>query len=145
MAARQGINPLQTSVLRSWFERSIKACDGDPQVYDFNAELDRTLTYAENKAKFDRIVTDLCGPKAGKIRDTQRFEKYMQAGAKAAYDACMQETSDCDYCDRVFYTGQFKIPAQQMKKGHVQACHREAEPVVAAQPPQEYDVYEEEY
>lgn len=139
------INKLQEHVLREWFERPVKGCGGDPQAYDFTHELDRSLTYWENKSKFDRIVTDLCGQKAMPVRQAKQYEKWMQEAARQAYNECLKETKSCGYCDRLFSTAQFGVPAEQMKKGHITRCHPNAEPIITAEPPREYDVYEEEY
>lgn len=46
----------QKSILLGWFNRQVSANNQDSQAYDFNAELDSSLTYSENKAKFKTML-----------------------------------------------------------------------------------------
>jgi len=55
------INLSQTNILRGWFNRRLAANNQDSQAYDFNAELDSSLTYKENKGKFEGILKTISG------------------------------------------------------------------------------------
>lgn len=86
------LNARGETVLKGWFERAVKKCGKDPSVYDFDAEVDRSLTYQENKAKFQCVVDALCGPEIPSRRE------------RAAQQTAEEERSNvCEYCGRGFH------------------------------------------
>ena len=118
------LNALSERVLGDWFTRAVKACGGDVQAYDFMHEIDRSLTYEENKAKLDRVVAGICGgPVKMGARKAAKYQKAIEDAAFKAFQDCLDETADCQYCDRVFYGRQFNMQAAQMRASHEKACH----------------------
>ena len=68
------INLSQTNILRGWFNRRLAANNQDSQAYDFNAELDSSLTYKENKGKFESLLQAISGAEELKARDIKGEE-----------------------------------------------------------------------
>lgn len=69
------ISKFETSVLKSWFSNWVTKCGGDARSYDFDAFLDRSLGYYENKSTFEKIVNNLCG---GSAEGTRKEQAEMQ-------------------------------------------------------------------
>lgn len=96
-------------VLKGWFERQITGCGKDPKVYDFSAEVDRSLTYKENKAKFEAVVQQICGPKPPSKREQ-----------KAAQYAAEGEATKCPVCPLSFhYSKKLGSSAEEQYKAHL--------------------------
>lgn len=98
----------QENVLRGWFERQIKGCGKDPSVYDFAAEIDRSLTYHENKAKLENVVTAICGARPPTKKELAQMAR------------CAEEkTHACCYCGKGFhYSKKLEATALQQLKSH---------------------------
>lgn len=103
------ITPGMEGVLKRWFERAITNCGQDPKAYDFDAEVDRGITYRENRAKFEEVIARICGPKP-----LSKREKAIQLLKSE------EESTRCPACSMGFhYSKKLKSTAQEQYKSHL--------------------------
>lgn len=93
------LSKFEAGVLKGWFDRRIKMCGGDVKLYDFDALLDRSLGYYENKTVFERIVDNLCGqtPSGRKAEEEEMAHMAVEADEYHA-ERLRKEGTTCKMC-----------------------------------------------